>query len=510
MVSSNLSLCLLVALELVSAVDPSSILFTGGTIIAFDHEANDLNIIRNGSILIQQDRITDIWSNQEVSSVPMPPNTTVVDAEGKIIAPGFVDTHRHGWQTLFKTMFSNITLIEYFGRFGEGASAGRVDAEQVYISQLAGLYEALNAGTTTSLDHAHHTWSDETSWAGLNASIDSGARVFWSYAFHEVSNYTIEQQLVNYRDIVSTAPQRNTAVELGMAFDSFDNGSVDLETITSIIDLAREVNASVLTTHSGGGVYGNDNSPTTLQSLGILNTSIPVVFSHATYVTLRDTMLLRSTDQYVSITPESEMGFGLGRPTSNMIIDQASLGVDTHAFQSSDLVTQARLFLQTTRSAVTDELFRKWQAPGSNPMSVTQAFLLITRNGGLALRRPDLGVLSVGAKADIVVWDGTSPSLLGWVDPVAAIIQHSNVGDVEHVIVDGKFVKRDHKLVVGDYGSVKLRFLGSAKRIQEDWQQIPRPVLDERTSAGALIVHPDKVDVMAGNGTGYGQLYVEG
>ncbi|KAH6622464.1 amidohydrolase [Boeremia exigua] len=505
MISTTLSLSLLAMLKTISA---SSILFEGGTIIAFDQQANDLNVIRNGSILIHEDRIVNIWSSEETPSVSIPPNTTFVDAAGKIIAPGFVDTHRHGWQTLFKTMFSNITLPEYFGRFGEAASAGRVDAEQVYIGQLAGLYEALNAGTTASLDHAHHTWSDETSWAGLNASIDSGARVFWSYAFHEVANYTIRQQLVNYRDIVSAAPQTNTAVELGIAFDSFDNGSVDQETINSIIDLAKEVNTSVLTTHSGGGVYGNENSPTTLQNFGILNTTIPVVFSHGSYVTLKDTMLLRSTNQYVAITPESEMGFGLGRPNTNMIMDQAALGIDTHAFQSSDMVSQARLFLQTTRSAVTDELFKKWQVPGSNPMSVVQAFLLATRSGGLALRRPDLGVLSVGAKADVVVWDGTSPSMLGWVDPVAAIIQHSNVGDVEHVLVDGKFVKKDHKLVVGDYEQVKLRFLAAAKRIQEDWQQIPRPQLGERSLEGALIVNADEVDVVSGDGTGYGQLYV--
>jgi cytosine/adenosine deaminase-related metal-dependent hydrolase len=191
-----------------------------------------------------------------------------------------------------------------------------------------------------------------------------------------------------------------------------------------------------------------------------------------------------------------------------MILDQAALGVDTHAFQSSDLVSQARLYLQSTRSAVTDQLFRKWQIPKSNPMSVVQAFLLATRNGGLALRRPDLGILSVGAKADVVVWDGTSPSLLGWLDPVAAIIQHSNVGDVEHVLVDGKFVKRNHKLVVGDYASVQSKFLEAAKRIQDDWRQIPRPGFPERSTTGALFADPDQVDITAKNGTGYGQLYV--
>ncbi|KAH6684960.1 amidohydrolase [Plectosphaerella plurivora] len=508
MVSLTLSLGLAAALEMVQSAAASSILFTAGTIIAFDEQANDLNVIRNGSILVQDDRIAGIWSNEEAPPVPVPGNTTVVNASGKIISPGFVDTHRHGWQTLFKTMFSNITLPEYFGRFGEAASAGRVDAEQVYIGQLAGLYELLNAGTTTTLDHAHHTWSDETSWAGLNASIESGARVFWSYAFHEVANYTIAQQLVNFRDIVEAAPEAGSTVKLGVAFDSFDNGSVDDETIASVVDIAREFNVSVITTHSGGGVYGNENSPSTLHSLDILNTTIPVVFSHASYITLKDTMLLRETNQHVSITPESEMGFGLGNPSSKMIIDQAALGVDTHAFTSSDLVTQARFHLQTTRSAVTDELFQKWQVPISNPMSVVQAFLLATRNGGLALRRPDLGVLTVGAKADIVVWDGMSPSLLGWLDPVAAIILHSNVGDVEHVLVDGKFVKRNRQLVVGDYSAVQTRFLQASKRIQDAWRQIPRPNLGERAPTGVLFALADEVDVTAGEGTGYGQLYV--
>lgn len=239
MVSLTLSLGLAAALDLVHPVAASSILFTSGTIIAFDEQANDLNVIRNGSMLVQDDRIAGIWPGEEASPVSIPGNATVINASGKIISPGFVDTHRHGWQTLFKTMFSNITLPEYFAHFGEVASAGRVDAEQVYIGQLAGLYELLNAGTTTTLDHAHHTWSDETSWAGLNASIESGARVFWSYAFHEVNNYTIAQQLVNFRDIAEAAPETGTNVELGIAFDSFDNGLVDTETITSIVDLAK-------------------------------------------------------------------------------------------------------------------------------------------------------------------------------------------------------------------------------------------------------------------------------
>ncbi|KAF4454308.1 Amidohydrolase [Fusarium albosuccineum] len=495
MFSPALSLGLVALIEATCPVHASSILFFSGTIVTYNHDVNDLNVIRNGSLLVDHDRITAIWPAEEAPPVAIPPDTEIIDASGKILTPGFIDTHRHGWQTLFKTMMSNITLVEYFGRFSEFAAAGRLDAEQVYISQLAGLYESLNAGTTTSLDHAHHTWSDDTAWAGLNASIDSGARVFWAYAFHEVANYTISQQLVNFRDIAESAPVRDTPVSIGVAFDSFNPTTADPVSVVEVFGLAKDLDVAVITTHTVGGPYGFENSPLHLHALDMLNTGIPVVFSHATYMTRESAMLLRSTNQHISITPETEIGMGIGHPHSALILDQASLGIDTHAYASTDLVTQARLWLQSTRAKINDQILENWEIPASPPMSVYQAFLLATRNGGLALRRPDLGVLSVGAKADIVVWDGTSLGMLGWVDPVAAVMLHSNSGDAEHVLVDGKFVKRDGKLIVGDLGRVKARFLEAAKRAHDDWREIP-------------LRDPGPVDVQAGDGTGYGQLFL--
>lgn len=241
MVSSAFPLCLFALLQAACSAHASSILFNYGTIIAFDHQVNDLSVIRNGSLLVDNDRITAMWPASEAPPVAIPPNTELIDVSGRILTPGFVDTHRHGWQTIFKTMMSNITLVEYFGRFSEFASAGRLDSEQVYISQLAGLYEAISAGTTTSLDHAHHTWSDDTAWAGLNASIHSGARVFWAYAFHEVANYTIAQQVVNFRNIAKSAPVNDTPVSIGVAFDSFSPATADPESIASVFGLARYV-----------------------------------------------------------------------------------------------------------------------------------------------------------------------------------------------------------------------------------------------------------------------------
>lgn len=240
----------------------------------------------------------------------------------------------------------------------------------------------------------------------------------------------------------------------------------------------------------------------------MLNTSIPVVFSHATHIAYEDAILLRSTNQHISITPETEMALAIGFPHSAWIMDQASLGVDSHGMVSTDIVTQARMWLQITRLRINDHLLEEWIIPSSTPMSVVQAFLLATRNGGLALHRLDLGVLSVGATADVIIWDGTSPSMLGWIDPVAAIILHSNVGDVEHVLVDGRFVKRDYKLVAKGYDIVKLRFLEAARRVHDDWREFPYPERQEFFTTGARFQDPVQVDVVAGDGTGYGRLYV--
>jgi cytosine/adenosine deaminase-related metal-dependent hydrolase len=252
-------------------------------------------------------------------------------------------------------------------------------------------------------------------------------------------------------------------------------------------------------------ICADANSPQLVNQYNFLNTSIPVVFSHASYLTVQDAELLRSTNQYVSITGESERHYGHGDPNSQYIMDQSSLGIDTHFTYSSDIVGQARMWLQDVRLRFYSKVLDTWEIPPNNPMSVEQAFLLTTRAGGLALRRPDIGVLVEGAKADLVVFDGTSPNMLGWDDPVAAVILHSNTGDVEHVLVNGEFRKRDFKLVVPGYAETQKRFLASARRIKELWKQMPYPVLEGPFPYTAGVNYSDAMtaDVVRGWTNGY-------
>lgn len=95
----------------------STIVFHSATIIAFDEALSQLSVLRNASILIQNDRIAGLSEN----SVPngLPNSTQYIDATGKIISPGFINTHHHLWQTAFKTLGSNTTLAEYVQRYSE-------------------------------------------------------------------------------------------------------------------------------------------------------------------------------------------------------------------------------------------------------------------------------------------------------------------------------------------------------------------------------------------------------
>lgn len=200
------------------------------------------------------------------------------------------------------------------------------------------------------------------------------------------------------------------------------------------------------------------------------------------------------------------MHYGHGHLNTPLAQDQAALGVDTHFTFSTDIITQARMWLQSTRLKFFSRTLQDWRIPTNNPMSVDQAFLLATRAGGLALRRPDVGVLQEGAKADLVVFDGSSPNMLGWADPVAAIILHSHVGDIQHVMVDGQWRKRDFELVLPqgqNRTDIQNRFLASAKRIQSIWLDTALPNLEGDYSNGFEYGKTLQMDVKRGEGTGY-------
>jgi len=227
----------LLSLTVGSTLASAATLLAGGTAITWNSTTSSLEIIRNSSILIENGTISSISSG--APTVPLPSNLTTIDTTNDILTPGFIDTHRHSWQTAFKTLGSNTTLLEYLPYFGTtSAAATQFSAEDVYIGQLAGLYEALNAGVTSVVDFAHCAWSDGHVRAALAGMRESGVRGVFAFYFGdaEATGYTVDAQVDLFGEIAAQA-REGEKVQLGVSYDGFDGGNQS-QTET-VVDLAR-------------------------------------------------------------------------------------------------------------------------------------------------------------------------------------------------------------------------------------------------------------------------------
>ncbi|KAJ6605478.1 hypothetical protein DFH09DRAFT_897275 [Mycena vulgaris] len=475
-------------------------LLRGGTFITYSESTLTLEIITNGAMLFNDtimaisDTIDGLDSHSNDSGVQ------TVNTTGKIISPGFIDTHRHTWQTAMRTLGPNIQLERYSWLFGTTGPAPLIlSPDDIYIASLMGTLEALNAGVTTSLDFAHMTWTRAHANAGLQGVKDSGARVWWCYDVGRVVIMNTSapiDQLAHIRELAKDSPFNGGLVTLGIAADP---------PTAEIVETAQNISVNVITAHDVGGPFPAVNNLT--PGHPTLNSSLAFVFAHASSLNPSEARLLREFNQYVSITPESEMHYGHGHRASYLIQDQAALGVDTHFTFSIDIIGQMRMWLQSTRLELYQETLDRFKIPSNTPMTVRQAFLLGTRNGGLALKRPDLGVLREGAIADVLVFSTDAIGLVGWSDPVAAIVLHSNVADIEDIYVGGQLVKKGGKLVVDWQGK------GYGERLKQSAAKF-RDAL-ERTNITGFEVgvkgsltdqdfqDPFQVDVTRGSSTGF-------
>src|SRR5215469_14226169 len=163
------------------------ILLRGGTVISMDESVGDLP---KGDVLIEDDRITAIAPSLEVT------DADVIDAAGRIVIPGFVDTHRHTWEAAIRGSAPNATLDDYFVEILD-TFAPVYRPEDVYASNLAGSLECLNAGITTLVDWSHINNTPEHPDAAIQGLRDSGIRAQYAYgsANTSLSDYWFESKI---------------------------------------------------------------------------------------------------------------------------------------------------------------------------------------------------------------------------------------------------------------------------------------------------------------------------
>ncbi len=420
----------------------SRLLIRNGYVLSMDKNIGDLE---RGALLVEDGRITAV--SGDLDGV----DAEIIDAHGAVIMPGFVDTHRHTWQTALRSICVDWTLWDYVVGIRMNLCP-RYTPHDVYVGNYAGALEAIDAGVTTILDFSHCNNSPEHADAAIQGLRESGARAVFAYGYFappspEPSFATHDQRLADSRRVADELSAGDGLITMGISLT--EPGLIPFEHTKAEVETARDLGV-VIATHTAC-VWGAPSGLAEFASHGLLGPDI--VHVHCNACTAHEWELLRRSDAKISTSPETEIAMGMGRPAIRRALDLglvASLSCDVVSMNSGDMFTQMRMALQFERCMDNASLNYGGGNPSELRLRARDALEWATINGGRALGMDDrIGSLTPGKHADIIVIGEGSGRLnmIAPADRVGAVVTQANPANVETVIIDGVVRKRDGVLV---------------------------------------------------------------
>lgn len=422
----------------------TSTLIRNGTVISMDES---IGTLPNCDLLIEDG---DIVAVEPGLSVDAP----TIDASNAIVLPGFVDTHRHLWQTAIRGLLPCCSLGDYFVTV-MGTYAPVFRSSDVYAGNLAGAYEALNAGITTIVDWCHCVNTPEHADAAIQALRESGIRAMYGYGWPGGFEWLAGSRLGHPEDARRVRSEHFASEDGLLTFALALRGpaTLDMDINRNDFRLARELDARV-TVHAGMRITGNRvREVELLRNADLLGPKL--TFVHCNETPREDLRAIAETGGTVSISPYVEMLMGHGEPATGRLVEcglRPTLSVDVSTSAPGDMFTQMRTALAYERiSALPDDIDVEF-APSLHAEDVLR---FATIDGAAACGLADrTGSLTPGKRADIILVRTDQINTVPVQDPVAAIVTCADVSNIDTVLVDGKIVKRHGKLVDADVSRV--------------------------------------------------------
>lgn len=416
-------------------------LLKGGYLVTMDPDLGDLV---GGDLLIDGDTIAAVGPDLEADGAE------VIDVTGDIVIPGFIDSHRHTWEAAIRGTAPDATLNDYFVEILD-TFAPKYRPEDVYASNLAGSLECINAGITTLLDWSHINNTPEHPDAAVRGLQESGIRGVYAYgtANTSLADYWFESSIVTPGEDVRRI--RDTYFSSGnglltMALATRGPGFTKPEVVAEEWGLARDLGIPI-TVHVGMAKAPEPGMVKQLADMGLLGADTTYV--HSCYLSDEEWKLVRDSGGKISFSPQVELSMAFGQPPSGRAIRyglRPSLSIDVVTTVPGDMFTQMRAAFGAERVLIASEY---WDAEGADAMvTARQALEMATINGAHVLGLEDqTGSLTPGKKADVVVIDGGAINTAPVIDPVATVVLAADVSNVDTVIINGVFQKRNGKLV---------------------------------------------------------------
>jgi 5-methylthioadenosine/S-adenosylhomocysteine deaminase len=412
----------------------------GATIVTMDP---GLGVIESGDILLDNGKIIAIGQRAGSWAV------TEIDGRGMIAVPGFINGHIHLWQTALRGLAADWTLDHYFGML-IGHVVKLYEPRDAYIGNLVGALDQINCGVTTLLDWCHIVNTPAHADAAVDALEESGIRAIFAYGtpmtlFGTKEPHPTDAARMRKHRLASS--DALVTMALAIRGTDFAPGTAEAD-----IRYARDLGL-LASFHVACAKHGP--RPQDMQSLasqGLLGPDINLV--HANFLTPEEFRVIAGNGTSVSITPEVEMQMGLGLPPTEAALAaraQVNIGTDVVTGVSTDIFTQMRFLLQMRRALTNDQFHKRETMPDRLTMTARQALEMVTIKSaecfGLGKR---LGSLAPGKEADITLIRKSDINMRAAADPISAVVLHAGVANVDTVLVGGKIVKQNGKLLFRD------------------------------------------------------------
>lgn len=423
---------------------------------------NDNEDIINGDIYIEGNVIKEIGKNLVKDHADK-----VIDATNRIVIPGFVQTHIHLCQTLFRGKGDDLELMDWLRNRIWPLEAAH-DEESIYYSAMLGIGELLESGTTTIVDMetVHHTEY------AFRAIAESGIRALSGKVMMDKG----EEVPVRLQE--KTADSIQQSVDLLEKWNHAENGRIHYAfsprfVVSCTEELLKEV--KVLSDHYQVKVHthASENQGEIqivqeetgmrnivyLDHLGLANDRL--ILAHCIWLDEEERRIIQEKGVHVSHCPGSNLKLASGiADTPHLLCDHSSvsLGADGAPCNNNlDMFNEMRLAA----------LIQK-PIHGPTCMDAKTVFRMATIGGAKAVgMEKEIGSIEVGKKADIVLLNlqnfHTYPSYD--VDPISRIVYSATRADVETTIVDGKIVMENRVMKTVDKSIVLREANRSIKRL---------------------------------------------
>jgi 5-methylthioadenosine/S-adenosylhomocysteine deaminase len=320
----------------------------------------------------------------------------------------------------------------------------------MHIGNLVGALDQINSGVTTLFDWCHIVNTPAHADAAVDALREAGIRAIFAYGtpmtlFGTKEPHPADARRMRHERLSSS--EALVTMALAIRGTDFAPGTAEAD-----ITFARDLGV-IASFHVACAKHGP--RPQSMQSLaqqGLLGKDINLV--HANFLSADEFRLVANHGATVSVTPEVEMQMGLGLPPTGAVLAagaELNIGTDVVTGVSTDMFTQMRFLIQTQRALANDEFHRREVMPDKLAVTVADALELATIRGarcfGLDHR---IGSLTPGKDADVVLLRRSDINMRAASDPIAAIVLHAGVANVDTVIVGGNIVKQNGKLAYGE------------------------------------------------------------